>query len=125
MKPLEKSRRALNWMGIYFADDHPVSGQQKLVQKLFAIAFAIVFISFASFHVISLIKLRLTNPEQFFFVLLQFMVTVHATSSFITIYCFGSHISTAFQELTEIYEKCEQIKCFFQSQKLKQFWFYS
>lgn len=110
MKPLEEGRRALNWMGIHFADDHPVSGKQRFAQKSFAVAFAIVFIAFATFHVTSIMKLRLINPEKFFFVLLQFMVTVHATASFITIYLFGSHISTSFQELTDIYGKCKQIK---------------
>lgn len=107
MKPLEKGRRSLNWMGIYFVDDEPVSGQLKLAQKSTATIFAITFITISSLHVITFLKLQLINPEEFFFVLLQFVMTAHGTSAFITIYSCSSRITTVFQSLTEIFEKCK------------------
>lgn len=110
MKPLEKSRQSLKWMGIHFAEDEDgiVIGQRKFAQKTFSNAFAITFIVIAIVHVISIIKLQFTNPERFFFVLQQFMITVHASTAFITIYFFGPRISTVFENLSEIYEKCKQ-----------------
>lgn len=112
MKPLEKGRRALNWMGIYFADDEPVSWRLKIVQKLFSIAFALTFITFATLNAMAFRKLQSITPEEFFFVLVQFVMSLHVSSGLITFYLNGSGISTMFQRLTEIYEKCKQIEQF-------------
>lgn len=107
MRPLESGRQILNWLGIQFADDQPVSRQQKLTQKIFAVIFAMAFIAIATLHTVMFVKLRLTNPEEFFFVLLQFAMFIHTWASFITLYSYSTRISTVFQYLTEIYEKCE------------------
>lgn len=107
MKPLENGRQALHWMGIHFADDEPVSGQLKFARRSFAIAYAIIFIVISTLHVITFLQLRFISPEEFFFVLLQFVMTAHGTSAFITVYSCGAHIPIVFQNLTEIYEKCK------------------
>lgn len=110
MKPLERSRQVLVWMGVQFVDDDPVSLRQKLARKLSTVAFAIVFVAISTLHVTTFLKLRLSNPEEFFFVLLQFAMMGHCCSGFITIYAYGSHISTVLQSLTQIYENCKPIK---------------
>lgn len=107
MKPLEKGRRSLIWMGIKFADDEPVSRHQNFVQKSSAIVFAITFIAFSTLHVITFSNVRLINPEEFFFVLVQFVFTAHGTSAFIMIYSCSSRISNVFQILTQIYKECK------------------
>lgn len=109
MKPLEKGRRALNWMGVHFADDEPVSGQLKLSQKLYSIAFTVVFIAIGALHVTTFWKVQLINTAEFFFVLLQLLMSLHACSTLFTIYSCGSGISTVFRCLTEMYEKCKWI----------------
>lgn len=108
MKPLEKGRLALNWMGIYFADDGPVNWQRKLAQKIFSIAFALTFITFATLNVMTFRKLQSITSEEFFFVLVQFVMSIHMSSGLIAIYLNGAGISTVFQCLTAIYEKCKQ-----------------
>lgn len=113
MKPLENSRRTLVWMGVHFTDDDPVSWRLQLAQKTFAITFAIIFIAFSTLHVITFLKLRFINPEEFFFALLQFIMTVQTTTFFITIYLFSSRISTVFQCLTQIYKKFKQNNVFY------------
>lgn len=107
MKPLEKGRRTLIWLGIHFADDDPVSRQLNVAHKLSAIIYAIIFMTFSSLHLITFLQLKPINPEEFFFVLLQLVLSVHGLSAFITVYSYGSHITTVFQSLTEIYEKCK------------------
>lgn len=106
MKPLQSGRTAFVWMGVHFVDNDPIKWQQKLVHKLFSTTFEIVLIVSATLHVISLLNVKLSSPEEFFFVLLQFVMMVHGFSAFITIYSRSSRISTVFQSLTEIYEKC-------------------
>lgn len=108
MKPLASGRRAFVWMGVCFVDDDPVSWQQKLAQKIFSVAFGMIVIATATLHVITLSKLRLNNAEEFFLVLVQLVMAVHGLSAFITIYSHGSRISTVFQTLTQIYEKCKR-----------------
>lgn len=110
MRPLEKGRRALNWMGIYFVDDEPVRWQLKFEQKIFSIVFALTFITFATLNVMAFRKLPSITPEEFFFVLVQFLMSLHVSSGIITIYLNGSGISTVFQQLTKIYEKCKRIE---------------
>lgn len=108
MKPLEKGRNALIWMGIHFADDEPVSQQLKLARKSSAAAFAFIFIVIATMHVIMFIEVRLiNNPEEFFIVLLQLVTSIYESAGFITIYVYGSRISIVFQSLAQIYEKCK------------------
>lgn len=108
MKPLEKGRRALYWIGVHFTDDDvPVSQQQMMTQKSFACTFAIIFIGMVTFHVIAFFKFQFTNAEEFFSLLLQFVLTAHVFSSYITINSCRSRISTVFQLLTNIYEKCK------------------
>lgn len=108
MKTFENSRRALNWTGVKFFDDEPISWQQNIAQKVFSITFASIFIVIVTLHVIILIKVQFINPEEFFYILLQLIATVHASSAFITICSCGSGISTVFQSLTEFYQKCKQ-----------------
>lgn len=118
MKPLEKGRRTLLWMGIHFADDEPVNDQTKLAQNSVAIIYAMIFIAFCSAHLITFLQLEPINPEEFFFVLLQLVLTVHGFSAFITIYAYGPYITTLFQNLTEIYEKCKRTKVYLQSKSI-------
>lgn len=121
MKPLERGRRTLIWMGIQFADDEPIKGRYKLAQIVTSTIYAIVFIAFSSLHLIAFLQLDPINPEEFFFVLLQLVLSVHGFSAFITVYSYGSYITAVFQCLTEIYEKCKQIEHFStKNQKLNQ-----
>lgn len=106
MKALEIGRRTFIWLGVHFADEDPVSWQQ----KLFSVVFAIKYIVISALHVITFLKLQRINAEEFFFVLLQLVMMVHSCSAFITIYAYGSRISTVFQSLTQIYEKCKPFK---------------
>lgn len=108
MKVLENGRRALNWMGIHFVDDEPVSRRIKLAQNASAFIFAITFITIAMIHVKTFFNLRTINPEEFFFVLLQFVMTAHGCSAFVTVYTKCGLVSMVFQGLTEIYKKCKQ-----------------
>lgn len=106
MKPLEKGRRVLNWMGIHFSDDEAVIWQLKWAQNASAVIYAILFITIFSLYAITFLELQTINPEEFFFVLLQFVMAAHGSSAFITIYLRGAYISSVFKSLTEIYEKC-------------------
>lgn len=108
MKAFEKGRRTLNWMGIHFVDDEPISGHLRLAQNASAAIFAMVFIVIVSLHIKTFVNLRTINPEEFFFVLLQFVMTAHGFSAFITVYSRCSRISVVFQCLTKIYDECEQ-----------------
>lgn len=108
MKLLEKGRRTLNWMGIHFSDDDPVNRKIKLAQNASTIIFVMLFITIATLHVKSFLNLRIINPEEFFFILTQFVMAAHGSSAFITIYSSCNRITTVFQCLTEIYEKCKQ-----------------
>lgn len=108
MKALGNGRRALNWMGIHFVDDEPVSRRIMLAQNTTAFIFAITFITIALTHVKTFFNLRTINPEEFFFVLLQFVMTAHGCSAFVTIYTKCGRVPMVFQELTEIYGKCKQ-----------------
>lgn len=108
MKPLETGRRALTWMGIQFADDDPDGGQQKFAKRVFSVTFRIIFIGISSQHVITFLTLQPVDAEEFFFILLQFVMAVYGITSFITIYSCDSLIPIVFQSLTEIYKKCEQ-----------------
>lgn len=119
MRPLGSGRQILNWLGVQFADDQPVSREQKLAQKIFAVIFAMAFITIATLNIVMFVKLRLTNPEEFFFVLMQFAMFIHAWASFITLYSYSARISAVFQYLTEIYEKCKQIVWLIDFFKLK------
>lgn len=112
MKPLERGRRTLIWMGIQFADDEPLKGRFKLTQIVTSTSYAILFIAFSSLHLVAFLQLETVNPEEFFFVLLQLILSVHGLSAFITVYSYGSYITTVFQCLTEIYEKCKQFEHF-------------
>lgn len=108
MKPLEIGRRSLNWLGIHFVDDNPVGQKLKLAQKASAVIYAALFISICSLHVITFFSVDTINPEEFFFVLLQFVITAHGSSAFITVYFYGSRISIVFQSLAEIYKECKR-----------------
>lgn len=121
MKLLKSGRRVLIWVGVQFADSESVSWQRMVAHHLFALAFAIIFIAISTLYVITFLKLHLVNPEEFFFILLQFVVTIHAFTSFITIYACASHISTVFRLLTEIYEKCKPVWLFLFERKIKNF----
>lgn len=106
MKPLRSARRAFYWMSVHFADDSPtVNWQQKYAQKIFSTVFAMILIATATLHVKTLFELRFINAEEFFLVLLQFVMMIHGFSAFITIYLFSSRISIVFQSLTQICEK--------------------
>lgn len=109
-KPFESGRRALTWMGVHFADDDPVpvSDQRKFAKKVFAFVYATLFIGTSIFHVTSL-EFQFVNVEEFFFILVQFIMTVQGSTSFIMIYLHGSRLSTLYQSLTSIYEKCQII----------------
>lgn len=109
MKPLQEGRRALIWLGVQFADDDVVSYRKRLARKAYAFIIGGAFIGVSSVHMAAFLRLRDVNVEEFFFILLQFVMTAHGSSSFIMIYLQGSHISTVIQSLTNIYEKCEQI----------------
>ena len=107
MKPLEKGRRALIWLGIHFADDEPVSDQLKLTQKAFSIIYAVIFMAFFCVHSMAFLTLRFVNPQEFFLILVQYVMMIHGSTAFITIYSCSSCISKVFQSLTQIYEKCK------------------
>lgn len=108
MKLLQNGRKTLVWLGVHFADDDPISSKQKLAKKAFAVTFAITFIVVFSFYVISFLNVQLNDVEEFFFTLLEFLISIQCGAAFITIYLHGSRISTVFQGLTQIYEKCKQ-----------------
>lgn len=108
MKPLKRGRQAFIWLGINIADDEPTSWRQKLAQKTFTISFIMLFITAAIFHLRTFLKLQLTDPEELFFVLIQVMMAIQTSFNFVLIYSCASRISTVFQYLTEIYEKCKQ-----------------
>lgn len=109
MKPLEKGRRVLAWIGINFVDEvAPVTSHQKFARKVFPFMFQSVCIAMFVVHVITLLKVRFIDTEENFYMLMQFVFVIHGSSSFITlISC--SRISIMFQGLTEIYEKCKYI----------------
>lgn len=108
MKPLEKSRRLLNWIGVHFADAVPVSRRLQLAQNVSAIAYAIVFLVILTLHLMTFLNVHLEGPQDFFYELLQIIMVFHVTSSYITVYSHGSHIVATFQSLTEIYKKCKK-----------------
>lgn len=114
MKPLQTAQRGLAWIGIEFPDGGSAGGQQKLAKKLVSSSFAMVFIGICSLHVITFVNLDLIDAEEFFFVLLQLVMAAYGLTAFITIYFCGSHIPTACENLTKIYEKCKQSRSWFQ-----------
>lgn len=109
MKLLKNGRNVLIWMGVQFADDDDfgVSWQKRFAQKAFYVSFIIIITAIAALHVNSLLTLGLINAELFFFIFLQFIMTMHGITAFMTIYLFGSHISIVIQRLTEIHKKCK------------------
>lgn len=109
MKPLEKGRRVLSWIGIKFKDEEaPVTCEQRFFRVTCPFIFRTVCIAIFVVHVITLLSVRFSDTEEYFYVLMQFVFTIHASSSFITlISC--SRISIMFEGLTEIYEKCKHI----------------
>lgn len=114
MKPLQTCRRAFNRIcGKHFAaaDDNELvtSHRQRLIQKTFSIFFVTIFITIVTFHMRTFMELQLNDPEELFFVLLQIIMTVQTSCTFITICSCCSRISTVFQKLAEIYENCKQI----------------
>lgn len=109
MKLLESGRITLIWMGVHFADDDDnlISWQHKWARKTFAITYATLFIAFSTMHVIRFLSVQFINMEDFFFVLSLFIMTVQSSSAFTTAYLYRSLVSTVFQSLTQIYEKCK------------------
>lgn len=107
MKPLEKGRRVLAWIGIKFADEiPPVTSHERFARNVFPFIFKWVCFGIFVVHVTTLLKVRFDDPEEYFFVLMQFVFVIHGSSSFFTLIA-CSRISNMFQDLTEIYEKCE------------------
>lgn len=107
MKPIENGRRVLAWIGINFVDDDaPVTSQEKFVRKASPFIFKSVCTVIFVVHVITLLKVRFTDAEEYFYTLMQFVFVIHGSSSFITLVS-CSRISIMIQGLTEIYEKCK------------------
>lgn len=109
MKPLEKGRRVLAWIGINFVDENaPKTIEEKCARKISPVIFRSVCIGIFIIHVITLLKVKFSDTEEYFYTLMQFVFIIHGSSSFITlISC--SRISIMFQGLTEIYEKCKKL----------------
>lgn len=107
MKPLEKGRRVLTWIGINFLDeDAPTTNEEKCARKISPVFFKSICIGIFVVHVITFMKVRFTDAEEYFYTLMQFVFVIHGSSSFITLVS-CSRISIMFQGLTEIYEKCK------------------
>lgn len=107
MKPLEKGRQVLTWIGINFVDEvAPTTSGGKCARKISPVLFRSVCIAIFVVHVITLMKVRFTDAEEYFYTLIQFVFIIHGSSSFFTLVA-CSRISLMFQGLTEIYEKCK------------------
>ena len=94
MEPLASGRNVLFWMGVHFVGGNTLGWKQKWAQKVFAAALGSTFVAIATLHIITFLRVGFNNVTDFFYVLLQFVMTIQISSSFITICLFRKSVSS-------------------------------
>lgn len=107
MKPLAICQLAFNWFCVVYTTDKSLSSSQKKANQIFRWIYAVILVSEMIFVVISSVQLVSNDLEEALFAFFQMGISAMILNGFITMVSSGFKVAQIFEDLTQIYDKCE------------------